>query len=230
MQPTIIFDCDGVLVDSETISLRCTTAALRRCGYDIDEAGVFNRFLGVSTSSMVRTIEEEMGRPVPPGFVDDLRRNILAAFEEELRPIENVGETVLRLELPICVASSSVPLRIRRSLEITGLYHLFAPDIFSATMVYRGKPAPDLFLLAARTMAADPAHCIVIEDSVPGILAGRAAGMTVFGFIGGSHIGGYSDDPARDHRAKLMAAGADLVFDRMERLPELIQAAATGVK
>jgi len=217
----IIFDCDGVLVDSEPISIRCTAAALTVAGYPIDPAGVLERFLGISTAAMVATVEQETGRSMPPGFVGNLRHTILTAFERELRPMDGIADLLDRLDRPACVASSSVPERIRLSLRVAGLLERLEPDIFSATMVRRGKPAPDLFLLAAERMGVPPSSCIVIEDSAAGVRAGRAAGMTVFGFVGGSHL-----SPAVA-RPGLLAEGAHRVFDRMADLNEYLHAAAT---
>lgn len=218
----VIFDCDGVLVDSEPISIRCTAAALNRFGYPIDGDGVFDRFLGASTASMVATVEASLGRPLAPEALDDLRREILAAFDRDLTAIPGVAEAAARLERPFCVASSSIPERIRHSLRLTGLLPLFEAAIFSATMVVHGKPAPDLFLLAAKRLGADPARCVVVEDSIHGVRAGQAAGMAVLGFTGGSHVAG---DPARRerHAWRLKQAGAALVFDRMEELPALVR-------
>ncbi|WP_029010189.1 HAD family hydrolase [Azospirillum halopraeferens] len=219
MNGPVIFDCDGVLVDSEPISLRCTAAALTAAGYPIGVGEVRHRFLGISTAAMVREVERDTGRPMPPGFVDGLRHAILAAFERELRPMDGVAGLLDRLDRPACVASSSVPERIHMALAVTGLIDRLAPNLFSATMVACGKPAPDLFLLAASRMGAvPPAHCIVVEDSPAGVRAGRAAGMTVFGFVGGSHL-----DPAVDGPG-LYEAGAHRVFRRMAELEEAIRA------
>lgn len=212
----VIFDCDGVLVDSEPISAGCVAAALATAGYPITEAEVLERFLGLSTRSMCAIVEGEMGRPLPDDFLDLLRHAILAGFEAGLRPIAGIAELLDRLAPPRCVASSSHPERIRRSLEITGLIGRLAPHVFSATMVARGKPAPDLFLHAAARMGVAPQDCLVIEDSEAGVRAGKAAGMTVVGFTGGSHL-----DPAR-HGPRLRATGADLVLDAMTDLAELL--------
>jgi HAD superfamily hydrolase (TIGR01509 family) len=222
MTGLIIFDCDGVLVDSEPISLRCTTAALNRFGYPVDEDDVFDRFLGRSTASMVAAVEASLGRGLAPEALDDLRREILQAFGQELRAVPGVARAVERLDRPFCVASSSIPERIRYSLRITGLLPLFEPDIFSATMVVRGKPAPDLFLLAAKRMKAEPGQCIVVEDSIHGANAGKAAGMIVLGFIGGSHIRGNAARE-RSHGERLTQAGATVVFDKLADLPELVR-------
>jgi HAD superfamily hydrolase (TIGR01509 family) len=216
----IIFDCDGVLVDSEPISIRCTAAALTAAGYPIDAAGVLERFLGISTAAMVAMVEQETGRPMPPGFVENLRHRILTAFERELRPMDGVADLLDHLDRPVCVASSSVPERIRLSLRVTGLLERLEPNIFSATMVRHGKPAPDLFLLAAERMGVPPPSCIVIEDSIAGVRAGRAAGMMVFGFVGGSHLSPALAGP------RLLAEGAHQVFERMADLNEYLHTAA----
>jgi HAD superfamily hydrolase (TIGR01509 family) len=222
MSGLVIFDCDGVLVDSEPISLRCTAAALNRFGYPVDEDDVFDRFLGGSTASMVAAVEASLGRGLAPEALDDLRREILDAFGRELRAVPGVTKAVERLDRPFCVASSSIPERIRYSLRITGLLPLFEPDIFSATMVVHGKPAPDLFLLAAKRMKAEPARCIVVEDSIHGAKAGKAAGMIVLGFTGGSHIRGNAARE-RSHGERLTQAGATVVFDKLADLPELVR-------
>lgn len=218
----VVFDCDGVLVDSEAISARCVAAALRDSGYIIDEASVLERFMGISNPAMCETIENETGRPLPPGFLDALRSRIIRAMEGELRPVEGVRDAVGSLDIPFCVASGSQPDRVRRSLEIAHLDDCLGRHIFSATMVERGKPAPDLFLYAAETMGACPARCVVIEDSPAGVRAGKAAGMTVFGFTGAGHV-----DSAR-HGPRLLAAGADLTFEAMDALPDLLRRRASG--
>ncbi len=212
----VIFDLDGVLVDSEPISSRITAAALAEAGIEISEAEVYERFLGISTGSMLRTIEAERGRRLPASFQETLRARVLRAFEHELEPVAGVRGVLDALALKRCVASSSHPERIRRSLELVSLLDRLAPHLFSATMVERAKPAPDLFLLAAARMATDPARCLVVEDSVVGVQAGKAAGMTVFGFTGASHA------RAEAHPPRLAAAGADAVFAEMSALAGLI--------
>jgi HAD superfamily hydrolase (TIGR01509 family) len=212
----VIFDCDGVLVDSEITSCRCLAASLCEQGYGIDEAGVRERFLGVSDRAMLDEVERELGRPLPQDFLARLERDTLKAFELELQPIEGVNLALERLSLPCCVASSSDSKRIRRSLELTDLWDRVVPHVFSAAMVANGKPAPDLFLYAAAQMGASPGRSLVIEDSEVGVRAAKAAGMLVFGFTGGSHARHAAFGP------QLEAAGADLVFDHMTRLPSLI--------
>ena len=215
----VVFDCDGVLVDSEMLSARCLTEALRAVGYAIDETTAQERFMGISNPSLCAIVEREMGRPLPPGFLDDLRDRLLDVTAGDLQPIDGVGDAIDSLDLPYCVASSSHPDRIRRYLEVTALADRLDRHIFSATMVERGKPAPDLFLFAAEQMGARPDRCVVIEDSKAGVRAGKAAGMTVFGFTGGSHV------TQAVHGPKLVAEGADLVFDAMSELPALLRRA-----
>jgi HAD superfamily hydrolase (TIGR01509 family) len=211
----VIFDCDGVLVDSEVISCRAHAETLTRHGYPITADQVLVRFLGVSDREARMTIEAELGRSLPDDFELQVKQATLQFYAEGLRTIPHVDEAIAAIGLPKCVASSGTPEKIRHGLECAGLYDLLAPNIFSATQVKRGKPAPDLFLFAAGQMQASPARCIVIEDSVPGIAGALAAGMTVLGFHGGSHCRpGYADT--------LRAAGANMTFDDMRQLPDLI--------
>ena len=212
----VIFDLDGVLVDSEPISSRVTAAALREAGVEISAADVCDRFLGVTTAAMLRVIEAEHGCRLPDAFQETLRARILQAFEHGVEPVPGVPALLDALAVDRCVASSSHPERIRRSLELAGLLDRFGPHLFSATMVSAGKPAPDLFLLAAATMAAAPARFLVIEDSEVGIRAAKAAGMTVFGFTGASHV------RPKTHAPRLQAAGAEVIFAEMPALVELM--------
>jgi HAD superfamily hydrolase (TIGR01509 family) len=157
---------------------------------------------------------------LPESFRDDFSREILSAFARELKGVEGVRQAVEGLRARVCVASSSGPERIRLSLRAAGYETLFAANIFSAVEVAEGKPSPDLFLHAARRMGVKPKDCLVIEDSVAGVVAARAAGMTVFGFVGASHFSPLDDG------AQLIAAGAELLFDTMAHLPGLVAARA----
>jgi D-ribulokinase len=212
----VIFDCDGVLVDSEVIALAVTRRMLGEAGLRLSDEETRERFLGMRQDSGLRRVEAELGTPLPKAFPSDLSREILATFERELKGVEGVRQAVMGLRARVCVASSSAPERLRFALRVTDYETLFAPNIFSAAEVSRGKPHPDLFLYAARAMGASPRDCLVIEDSVAGVMAARAAGMTVFGFVGGSHFSG------PEQAAELTAAGADLIFDDMARLPEIL--------
>jgi HAD superfamily hydrolase (TIGR01509 family) len=211
----VIFDCDGVLVDSEVISCRAHAQTLTRHGYPITSDQVLQRFLGVADHEARQIIEHELGYKLPADFEDQMKQAALALYEDHLRPIPHVAETVAALGLPKCVASSGTPEKIRHGLICAGLHDQLAPHLFSAVQVERGKPAPDLFLFAAEQMKTAPGRCIVIEDSVPGVTGARAAGMTVLGFHGGSHC-----TPA--HAAMLRAAGTHETFDDMRQLPALI--------
>ena len=211
----IIFDCDGVLVDSEVISCRAHAETLTRHGYPITADQVLNRFLGVSDREARLMIENEISRKLPNDFESQVKQATLQFYADDLRAISYVGEAIAAIGLPKCVASSGTPEKIRHGLTCTGLYDQLAPHIFSASEVKRGKPAPDLFLFAAEQMQAAPARCLVIEDSIPGVTGAVAAGMTVLGFHGGSHCRpGYGDT--------LRAAGAIMTFEDMRQLPDLI--------
>ncbi len=214
----VIFDCDGVLVDSEVIALAVTRRRLGEAGLRLTDQETRERFLGSRFDSVMRRIETELGAPLPKEFSGDLSREILATFARELKGVEGVREAVEGLRGRVCVASSSAPERLRFALRVTGYEALFAPNIFSAAEVAQGKPSPDLFLFAARAMSAAPKDCLVIEDSVAGVAAARAAGMAVFGFVGASHFS------PLDEGADLTAAGAELLFDDMARLPDLVAA------
>ena len=218
----VIFDCDGVLVDSEVISCRAHAQTLTRHGYPITEDQVLARFLGVSDREARQIVEAEIGRRLPDDFEAQVKAATLQFYAGDLRAISHVGDAIGAIGLPRCVASSGTPEKIRHGLSCTGLYDRLAPHIFSASQVARGKPAPDLFLFAAREMQASPARCLVIEDSVPGITGARAAGMTVLGFHGGSHC-------RPGHADMLLAAGAVMAFDDMRQLPDLIRRFDAGL-
>ncbi|QOG20235.1 MULTISPECIES: HAD family hydrolase [Bradyrhizobium] len=204
----IIFDCDGVLVDSELLSCQCLSDELSLSGISLTLAQALELFLGRSTSAVTQHYRE-LGQMVPVDFPLRLKSRVLTAFETALRPVQDVDTVLSGLRVPHCVASSSDLDRVALSLRVTGLAPHFEARIYTAQMVERGKPAPDLFLHAAEKMGAEPARTLVIEDSVSGVQAGKAAGMTVWGFVGGSHYRG------RDGRAILSAAGADRVFAQM---------------
>jgi HAD superfamily hydrolase (TIGR01509 family) len=211
----VIFDCDGVLVDSEVIACRAHAGVLTRYGYPITPAQVFDRFLGRSARQAHAEVEAELGRALPDEYHSALQDELYRTFEAELEAIAGVREVLDQIVLPACIASSGSHQRMRISLGRARLYDRFAPNIFSASEVANGKPAPDLFLFAAQKMKVKPERCLVIEDSISGITAARAAGMTVLGFCGGSHC-----TPV--HAATLRAAGANGTFDDMRQLPALI--------
>jgi HAD superfamily hydrolase (TIGR01509 family) len=218
----VIFDCDGVLVDSEVISCRAHADVLSRHGYPITAGEVFQRFLGRSTRQAHIEVEAELGRSLPDAFHAELQDELYRSFEADLEAVPHIVAALDRIPAAICVASSGSHERMRVSLGRAGLHDRFAPNIFSASQVTHGKPAPDLFLFAAERMKVPAERCLVIEDSVPGITGARAAGMTVLGFHGGSHCRpGYA--------ATLSAAGAAVTFDDMRQLPDLIERIGAAV-
>jgi len=204
----IIFDCDGVLVDSEVLSCRCLSKVLAAYGIDLGLDQALDLFLGRSMTAVVEHYET-LGRFIPEQFSTELTAGVRAAFLSALCPIEGVNSVLEGLQIPHCVASSSDVDRVCLSLSLTRLAPHFDSRLYTAEMVERGKPAPDLFLYAAAAMQADPRRTLVVEDSVSGVTAAKAAGMTVWGFVGGSHY------RSRDGRALLYDAGADRVFERM---------------
>jgi HAD superfamily hydrolase (TIGR01509 family) len=212
----VIFDCDGVLVDSEVIACRAVSDALLEFGYRLGADEIAERFIGTSGRDMYTALETDWGCALPEALKARVTARSRELFDGELRPVTGVAAVLAEIAGPRCVASSSGPEAIGYKLGRTDLLRCFEPaTLFSAHMVSRGKPAPDLFLHAARQMGAQPERCLVIEDSLPGVTAAKAAGMTAYGFIGASHC-------PPDHNARLSAAGADLVFAEMRELPRLI--------
>jgi HAD superfamily hydrolase (TIGR01509 family) len=194
----VIFDCDGVLVDSEVISCRAHSETLTRHGYPITAELVLERFLGRSMRQATIEVEAELGRSLPDDFTSQTYAEIFRLFATSLEATPHIGEALAQIAQPVCVASSGPPEKISASLNRTGLYGRFAPHIFSAVQV---QTAPE--------------NCLVIEDSVAGIAGAIAAGMPVLGYHGGSHC-------REGYGKKLHDAGAAMIFDDMRRLPELI--------
>jgi HAD superfamily hydrolase (TIGR01509 family) len=214
----LICDCDGVLVDSEVLACRIDAEELARrgfAGYPLDE--VLRRFAGVSQSDMITIIEGETGRSLGTNFSATVASRVEQALREELSALPGAGAVLASLAMAKCVASSSAPLKLDLALTVTGLKEYFAPHIFSSVLVERGKPAPDLFLYAARQFGASPERCCVIEDSIAGVTAARAAGMSVIGFVGGSHC--YDD-----HASRLLDQGASAVAQDWDQIPGLLPA------
>ena len=215
----IVFDMDGVLIDSEILACGCLRDTLDRHGAPLSLDDVFDRFLGRSFSAVQDHFKRHTGSPLPDGFTAELSATLLERYRTSLRAMPDTVQVLDSLRAPCCVASSSSPERIRLSLGLTALAPFFGENVFSATQVERGKPAPDLFLYAANRMGAPPERSLVIEDSVSGVVAGKAAGMTVWGFVGGGHYTG------RDAAAMLRDAGADRIVERMaDLLPHLSEA------
>jgi len=211
----VIFDCNGVLVDSEPIAAAVAAEEFTRVGIPLSPAIVAHYFFGRRSADMFATIEAATKRKLPKNFAATVSTAMLKRLRAELRPTPHVAHALTWLRGPKCVASSSAIDRIRVSLEITGLARFFEPNLFSASDVPRGKPAPDLLLLAAERMKVRRPECIVVEDSPAGVAAARAAGMTPIGFVGGSHaVSNLSD--------QLMAAGARTVIADMRQLHSTI--------
>ncbi len=208
----VIFDCDGVLIDSEVLACRTAAETLAEFGFAItlDE---YLAFVGRSARDIRAMLEARFG-PLPAELSTTERARLFQRFEAELRPMPGAQAAVAGLALPVCVASSSDHDRLRLTLALTGLHGLFAPAIFSATEVARGKPAPDLFLHAAGRMGVAPAACLVIEDSPAGVAAAVAAGMWAVGFTGGSHC-------RPRHGEQLLAAGAERIIDDLSQVAAL---------
>jgi HAD superfamily hydrolase (TIGR01509 family) len=206
----VIFDCDGVLVDSEPTAARIFAEHLRAVGLAMTDEEVDRRFRGRSMASCLREVEELLAKPLPKTFLEDLQRDTFAAFREELQPVDGVAAVLDALRIPFCVASSGEHEKMRLTLGLTGLWPRFEGRIFSASEVTHGKPAPDLFLHAAERMGAKPGRCAVIEDSLPGVQAAVAAGMKVFG---------HAARPESD--VKLAEAGA-ATFGSMDELLALL--------
>ena len=213
----VIFDCDGVLVDSEVLAHETLVEMLTDLGHPISIDEAYRTFAGRSLKDTLSLIERLTGRAVPPETGAHYRERLFARFRIALKPVPGVGEAIAALPYRRCVASSSAPDRLDLALAVTGLAPLFDGRVFSATQVARGKPAPDLFLFAARAMDAEPVHCIVIEDSPLGVEAGLGAGMQVIGFAGAAHA---TDALARS----LSDAGAHRVIRAMQDLPACAEA------
>ena len=211
----VIFDCNGVLVDSEPIAAKVLAQAFRQVGLLLTVDTVMRRFHGRRPADIFAAVEAATGRALPADFSILVAAETLRQLRAELRPVAHAIHALTWIRGPKAVASSSPPDRIRACLEVTGLLRFFEPRLYSASAVRKGKPAPDLFLLAAARSQVDPGDCIVVEDSAPGIAAAAAAGMTPIGFVGGS---------ARPGKlaSELSAAGARSIVADMRALKSAI--------
>jgi len=212
----VIFDCDGVLVDSEIISIGVLLDLVLKAGGAVTEKQAYQLFLGRSMAAVREVLRQEFELDLTDTQLAEMRADLMQRFRTQLRPVPGMAETLARLGIARCVASSGSLDRIRLSLGLTGLLEMLEPHLYSATMVRRGKPAPDLFLHAARAMGVAAADCLVIEDSPAGIDAAHSAGMRVFAFTGGSHAG---------HAAlvaELATRRPDRTFNDMRLLPEML--------
>lgn len=218
----LVFDCDGVLVDSEALVMDIESAMLTEAGFPLTTDEIADNYVGLSYTTMMSELAARYGRPVPADLSRRIQQAAIDRFPEHLSPVAGMAEFLATSTRNRCVASSSDLDRIELSLQVTGLADRFAPEaIFSAQMVERGKPAPDLFLLAASSLGVDPAECLVIEDSTAGVTAARSAGMGVVGLVAGGH--------ARPHLGdRLTKAGASRVFQRVEHLAEFLADHTTG--
>jgi len=211
----VIFDCDGVLVDSEPLANQSFSAALKPHGIDWSVEETMRRLMGRSLKSCVEIVETEIGRKLPDDFVEKMQAVTYQSFRDApLRPVPGVMEAVRAIQdagLATCVASSGSPEKMKFTLGLTGLWDLFDGRIFSASQVPRGKPFPDLFLHAALSMNQQPRESVVVEDSVPGIRAARAAGMRALAYAGAAYA---------DRQGLAQAGGA--LFDDMHTLPGLV--------
>lgn len=206
----LIFDCDGVLVDSETIVMRVEKDLLADVGLEFEAAEYATRFTGLSYDDYFAALDAERrartGESLPRDLYERIKDASVVAMERDLEAVPGIAELVTVVSAPTAVASSSFPASLDMKLKKTGLYDRFTPHIYSTKLVPNGKPAPDIFLYAAERLGIAPADCVVVEDSVNGIRAARAAGMTAWGFTGAGHA-----DPGLAER--LTAAGAKTVFD-----------------
>ncbi|MGP9804993.1 HAD family hydrolase [Paracoccus sp. NSM] len=184
----IIFDCDGVIADSEILSAEVLIDQLAELGITVTAEDVRRDFLGRSFPTVAAGIRARTGRALPADFEASYRARLLARFETDLRETPGFSDMLADLARPCCVATSSSPPRVARTLSVLGLTARFGTHVFTASEVARGKPAPDLFLHAAARMGAAPDRVLVIEDSPPGIEAARAAGMAVLHYGGGAHL------------------------------------------
>ncbi|WP_246157960.1 HAD family hydrolase [Catellatospora sichuanensis] len=213
MIKAVVFDCDGVLVDSEIINNAVFAEMVTRAGLPTTLEQSIERYMGRATAECVADVERELGRPVGFDLPAAYEREVMARQQDELVAVDGVRELLDLLRaasVPVCVASSGTPQEIAFRLRVTGLGGYFGAHCYSASMVARGKPAPDLFLLAADRIGVDPADCALIEDSPFGVRGGRAAGMTVLGYAALASAG------------TLAAAGAEHVVTAMAQVPPLL--------
>lgn len=210
----VIFDCDGVLVDSEIISCALLSERLATVGVNISCDEVVTTFLGRDFSAVDQYVRQVTGVGVPDGFREDFQARTLAAFSQ-LRAISGAAQALDRLTVPACVASSSDRRRVCNALQHTGLMERLTDRVWTIENVKRGKPAPDIFLAAAANMGVPAARALVIEDSVNGVLAAKAAGMRAWGFVGGTHY--------RDFLPPLLESGAEFLFEEMSLLWPVVQ-------
>ena len=208
----VIFDCDGVLIDSDRVALKVDSVMLRELGWPMTEAETIERFVGRSEQDAEAIIEEHLARKLPAGWREPYAPLYRHVFETELVAVDGIIEALDRIDLPTCIASSGTHEYLRFVLGLTGLYERFAGRIFSRDDVANGKPAPDLFLHAAAQMRARPVRCVVVEDSRHGLQAARAAGMPALAYVNGLTP------------VEALEGPNTIVFDDMRELPTLLAA------
>jgi HAD superfamily hydrolase (TIGR01509 family) len=212
----LIFDCDGVLVDSELLAHAALAELMSALGHPMTTREALQMFTGLRLHDLLASAEALLSFPIPADVGEKAGQRLLERLQRELQPVKGVHEALALLPYPRCVASSSTRERLNLSLQVTGLEGLFGDRLFSADQVEHGKPAPDLYLLAARSFALKPANCIVIEDSTLGIRAAVAAGMKTIGFAGASHA-------SAELAQQLKMAGANVVIAAMSDLPSAVE-------
>ena len=217
----IIFDCDGVLVDSEILSCGTDARMMSEAGFPITQEDLFQNYIGWPKPKIFDAVAERRGAPWPDDLLARAEAVLYERIPNELLPVDGVAEFLAALDVPFAVASSSSVHKLRLSLDTCDLTRFFDGHIYSAEQVARGKPAPDVFLLAASQIGSDPADTLVIEDSPAGITAARRAGMRAIGFAGGSHC-------LPSHADRLMAAGAVTVVHHMRDLPAALAELGVG--
>ena len=214
----IVFDFDGVLVDSETMGCQIWSDVFAKHGMNVPARDIMEKYTGKTGTLICSLVEKEYGYRIPEGFLDEVNESTETIMARDLKTVAGVSETMPEIKIPVCIASGSRPKRLNLCLDVTGLRQWFPPqNVFSAHFVKNGKPAPDLFLYAAEKMGVPARDCLVIEDSSSGVIGAKAAGMRVFGFIGASHC-----TPERGRQ--LESDGAELIFDDFTKLPELLNA------
>ena len=206
----VIFDCDGVLVDSELITNRIFARMLNEMGIPVSLEDMFEQFVGRSMPQCLEMTAGLLGRPVPDEFEREYHARAAAALKLELKPVPGIEQVLATMDIPYCVASSGTHEKMNTTLGVTGLLPKFQGKMYSVTEVAESKPAPDVFLYAAKQSGVDASACAVIEDTPTGVRAGVAAGMTVFGYC------------ALTPQQRLIAAGAHYTFKYMRDLPDLI--------
>ncbi len=217
----IVFDCDGVLADSEMLSAEVLVEAFQDRGVEIDLEHVLQFYLGRSIDTIRADMADRMGLVLSPDFFADWTERLLVRYRAQLQPIPGVLDLLNRLEVPVCVASSSAPKRLLSTLAYIGLDDYFTGRIFSAIQVARGKPAPDIFLHAAKQCRVEPAACLVIEDSLAGLHAARSAGMECWLFTGGSHY--RHTEYLAGLKVETLVKHADQAFDQMATIAKAMQ-------